>query len=171
MTAIPGRTGVVICRTMEDLALALWVGGLIAIIAAVIPGVFNTFSMEQAGRFLRRVFDGYNRLVAVAVGLFIVAAVGRRWLTRRTEDVDRRRRGEGPMLGVMIAVAAAIFILTPRVVALQEQVFAATEAARQAALDEFFRLHHLVRALYFVNLILGIGLIAMRARTEENRTA
>ena len=32
------------------------------IMAIVIPAVFNSFGMEPAGRFLRRVFDGYGYL-------------------------------------------------------------------------------------------------------------
>ena len=44
----------------ELCALILWVGGLVVIIALVIPALFNSFGMEPAGRFLRRVFDGFG---------------------------------------------------------------------------------------------------------------
>ena len=32
------------------------------IMMVVIPAVFNSFGMEPAGRFLRRVFDGYSQV-------------------------------------------------------------------------------------------------------------
>ena len=57
---------------VEIFALTLWVGGLLVIIATVIPAVFNSVGMEQGGRFLRRVFDGYGLLtmgILVVLGL------------------------------------------------------------------------------------------------------
>ena len=36
---------------IEMCALMIWVGGLLMIVAIVIPAVFNSFGMEPAGRF------------------------------------------------------------------------------------------------------------------------
>ena len=59
---------------VEMFALTLWVGGLVVIIAIVIPAVFNSFGMEPAGRFLRRVFDGYGYLnLGILLVLSLVA--------------------------------------------------------------------------------------------------
>ena len=55
----------------EIFGLMIWVGGLFMIIAVVIPAVFNSFSMEPAGRFLRRVFDGYS-LITLGILLFLI---------------------------------------------------------------------------------------------------
>src|SRR5918996_4096877 len=69
--------------TCELVALTIWIGGLIVIIGSVIPAVFNSFGMEPGGRFLTRVFDGYNRLVIVAVVMLMSVAGFRYWGTGR----------------------------------------------------------------------------------------
>ena len=50
------------CSLLELLGLMVWIGGLAVLLTTVIPAVFNTLGMETGGRFLRRVFDGYNTL-------------------------------------------------------------------------------------------------------------
>ena len=56
-----------ICLTLEWLALGLWVGGLLVLVAAVIPAVFNTFGgQDSGGFFLTRAFEGFkNRILRV----------------------------------------------------------------------------------------------------------
>ena len=59
---------------VEMCALTLWVGGLVVIIAIIIPAVFNSVGMEPAGRFLRRVFDGYGYMnLGILLVLSLVA--------------------------------------------------------------------------------------------------
>ncbi|TAJ07224.1 MAG: DUF4149 domain-containing protein [Nitrospirae bacterium] len=169
----PGR-GLVVCRTLELVALAVWVGGLVAIVGAVIPAVFNSFGMEPGGRFLTRVFDGYNRLTTAAI---VVLAGTTGWRVRQSQhaSVDEPSAGqvqrtEGLLLTVMILIAGLIIlVLGPSSVMLQEQAFAAQgEAAKKAAYDAFFRTHMIVRALYVVNLGLGIALLAVKAARWTN---
>ena len=51
-----------VCQCVEVIALAVWVGGLASIIAAVIPAAFNSpITVEAAGR-----------LIATASGTFAV---------------------------------------------------------------------------------------------------
>ena len=60
------------CITCELLALAVWIGGLLVLVAAVIPAVFNTFGgQDTGGFFLTRAFDGYNRLVLGSAAILI----------------------------------------------------------------------------------------------------
>lgn len=164
-----GQRGLVVCSALESVALAVWVGGLIVIIGAVIPAVFNSFGMEPGGRFLTRVFDGYNRLTVAAI-LVLSGTTGWRVRQSRTDGdsgpvANRVSRTEGILLSLMIALAALIIlVLGPASVTLQEQAFAAQgEAAKKAAYDAFFRTHMIVRTLYVVNLGLGIGLLAVKA--------
>ena len=50
--------------TLEWVALGVWVGGLLILVAAVIPAVFNTFGgQDSGGFFLTRAFEGFNRAV------------------------------------------------------------------------------------------------------------
>jgi len=142
------------------------------IIGAVIPAVFNSFGMEPGGRFLTRVFDGYNRLTALALALLIGTAG---WRVRHSRSETAAHggtghvsRSEGMLLAVMIVIAALIIlVLGPSSMTLQEQAFAAQgDAAKKAAYDAFFRTHTIVRALYVVNLGLGIALLAVKAKTK-----
>ena len=66
--------------TLEFLALGVWIGGLIVLVGAVIPAVFNTWGGQESGGFLlTRAFEGYNHLVVVAL-IVLVAAMGyRQW--------------------------------------------------------------------------------------------
>ncbi len=171
-----GQRGLIVCHTLELVALAVWVGGLVVIIGAVIPAVFNSFGMEPGGRFLTRVFDGYNRLTLAAI---VVLAGATGWRVRQsrkggdsTQAGSRMSRTEGMLLSLMIAVAALIIlVLGPMSVTLQEQAFAAQgEAAKKAAYDAFFRTHMIVRALYVVNLGVGIALLAVKAKQWINGT-
>jgi len=161
------RRVVLTCYSLELAALAIWVGGLIVIIAAVIPAVFNSLSMEMGGRFLTRVFDGYNRLVVMAAVALIALGIGR-WLLKN--------HPLGYMLGLspaelillvamVVNAGVIIFVLDPASVALQEQAFAATiEGERKAAYDAFFRSHAMVRALYVLNLGLGTAMIPIKVK-------
>jgi uncharacterized membrane protein len=153
---------------IELLALAVWVGGLVVIIGAIIPAVFNSFNMEAGGRFLTRVFEGYNRLVLAAMGAtggaFALRAV-LLWKGGLTEVLPSRT--EAILFGMMVAVATVIvFVLEPETIVLQEDAFRVKEAtARKAAYEAFFRLHMVVRGLYLLNLGLGISLIIAKLRT------
>ncbi|MBI5410554.1 MAG: DUF4149 domain-containing protein [Nitrospirae bacterium] len=162
--------GLLTCSTFELAALAVWVGGLVVIVGAVIPAVFNSFGMEPGGRFLTRVFDGYNRLTAGAIVILVATAGWRIWNARRS-SVDSPAdmvvtRPEVVLLSTMVLVASLIILwLGPWSVTLQEQAFAASgEEAKKAAYDAFFRTHALVRGLYLLNLGLGIALLAVKVR-------
>lgn len=157
--------------TLELVALAIWIGGLVVIMAAVIPAVFNSFGMESGGRFLTRVFIGYNRLTTAALVILVSASAWRVWASRGMASTGGEvgmavRRPEAVLLTVMVIVAALIgVVLGPASVALQEQAFAAEgEAAKKAAYEAFFRSHTVVRGLYVVNLGLGIALLAVKVR-------
>lgn len=156
------RRGLLACHTLELVALAIWVGGLVVIMAAVIPAVFNSMGMEPGGRFLTRVFDGYNLVVAVAILVLVGAAAWR--MVVHPGRGSAVTRPELLLLVAMIVVAAAIgLVLGPESVRLQEQAFATQdEAAKKAALDAFFRTHAVVRGLYMFNLGLGITLLTVK---------
>jgi uncharacterized membrane protein len=152
---------------LELLALAIWVGGLIVIIAAVIPAVFNTLSMEIGGRFLTRVFDGYNRLVLIAATALVALGMARWTLKNRPlGEVLGLSAAELTLLAAMVLIAGMIiFVLEPASVSLQEQAFAAkAEGERKAAYDAFFRSHAVVRALYVLNLGVGMAMIPLKVR-------
>ena len=153
---------VVTCHCVEVIALAVWVGGLVSIIAAVIPAVFNSpITMEAGGRLLTKTFHGYDRLVVVSAGAIMLSMLARGAIAK-----DLVSTPELAVAGVMAMVALGLtFYLNPEVVRLQELAFATTETdAKKAAYDVFFTYHWIARALYIVNLGLGMTLLGMKVR-------
>jgi uncharacterized membrane protein len=156
--------GAVCLLSLEFLALGVWVGGLIVLVGAVIPAVFNTFGgQESGGFFLTRAFEGYNRLVVVAL-IVLGAAMGyRHW---RGEAVPRVSRSEWILLSAMGGIAGVIIlVLHPQAAALQAEAFGLKdEQAKKAAFEAFFRLHKPIRSLYVVNMVLGTWLLVLKAK-------
>ncbi len=152
---------------VEICALTLWVGGLIVIIAVVIPAVFNSFGMEPAGRFLRRVFDGYGYLnVGILCVLTLVSFLRFRTYGQDPSFLFSVTAGEWWLLGGMLMVTVGILgILGPQAVALQEEAFEAiSKEHKELAYSQFFRLHMIVRALHLVNVGLAFSLFILKLR-------
>ena len=150
------------CQWVEVIALAVWVGGLVTIIAAVIPAVFGSpVTIEAGGRLLTKTFHGYDRLVLVSAGALMLSM-----LTREVVAKDLISRPEWAVAGIMVMVAVGLtFYLNPEVVRLQELAFATTETeAKKAAYDAFFHYHWIARILYLINLGLGMTLLCMKVR-------
>src|ERR1700675_3957321 len=130
----------VCCLTLEWLALGVWVGGLLVLIGAVIPAVFNTFGgQDSGGLFLTQAFEGYNRFVIGAVAIMCAASWYRWWSGDPAVAVSR---GELVLLAGMVVIAGIIIVwLHPSAAALQAQAFAVKEeAARKAAFEALFRI-------------------------------
>ena len=148
--------------TLEWLALSLWVGGLVVLVAAVIPAVFNTFGgQDSGGFFLTRAFEGFNRVVLGSIAVLVAGLV---WRHKAQHPAMVPTRAEIIVLGAMVLIAGIIIgVLHPQAAALQAEAFAIKdEAARKAAFAAFFKIHMPVRALYMVNLCLGMVLMGIR---------
>ncbi len=161
--------GLTCALSLELLALGIWVGGLIVLIGAVIPAVFNTFGgQDSGGLFLTKAFEGFNRLVVAAIAVLGLSLGYRRWNGEPAASVSR---GEVIVLALMGLIAAVIIlVLHPQAAALQAQAFALKdEQARKAAFEAFFRLHMPIRSLYMVNLVLGMALLVMKVRRSYRR--
>ena len=155
---------IVVCLTLEWLALGLWVGGMAVLIGAVIPAVFNTFGgQDSGGLFLTRAFEGYQRLVMGAVVVLCVSSWYRWWSGVQAVAVGR---GELIVLGLMVAMAGVIIVvLHPQAVELQAEAFAAQEeATKKAAFEALFRILMPIRVLYGVTLVLGVLLMGIKSR-------
>ena len=158
------RWGMVCCLTLEWVALAVWVGGMIVLSGAVIPAVFNTFGgQDSGGMFLTRAFEGYHRFVTGAGVVLAVALLGRWWSGEARVVVSV---SEIIVLAMMVVIAGVIMlVLHPEAAALQTQAFATKdEGTKKAAFEAFFRVLLPIRSLYMVNLVLGLLLIGIRAK-------
>ena len=134
------------------------------LVGAVIPAVFNTFGgQESGGLFLTKAFEGYNRLVVVALVILMSAMAYRHWVA---DPVGRVSRGEWLLLSAMGGIAGVIIlVLHPQAAALQAEAFGLRdEQAKKAAFEAFFRLHKPIRTLYVVNGLLGIWLFVLKAK-------
>ena len=163
------RWGMVGCLTLEWLALGVWVGGLLVLIGAVIPAVFNTFGgQDLGGLFLTRAFEGYHRFVIGALAILCATSWYRWWSGDPAVAVGR---GEMTLLAGMLVIAGIIIVwLHPHAAALQAQAFAVQEAAaKKAAFEALFRILMPVRWLYMVNLALGILLIGIKTKRSLYR--
>ncbi len=158
------RWVLVCCVTLEWIALAVWVGGMIVLSGAVIPAVFNTFGgQDSGGLFLTRAFEGYQRFILGAAAVLCLAVWYRWWSGTPTVNVDR---SEVVVLTSMVMIAVLIVaVLHPQAAALQAQAFATKdEVAKKGALEALFRILLPIRSLYMVNLVLGVVLIALRVK-------
>ena len=151
----------------EILGLMVWVGGLLMIIAVVIPAVFNSFGMEPAGRFLRRLFDGYSLMTLGVLLLLVVMMCFRYWYGHQSSAVLFPVIRIEVILLVAMAITTILImgVLGPKAVLLQEQAFeAVTELDKKTAYDQFFRVHMIVRALHLINVGLAAGLLISKLR-------
>ncbi|MDF0652907.1 MAG: DUF4149 domain-containing protein [Nitrospira sp.] len=156
------RWGMVGCLTLEWVALAVWIGGMVVLSGAVIPAVFNTFGgQDSGGMFLTRAFEGYHRLVIGAGAILCATVCYRRWSGDPILDVGR---SEMVVLALMVAIAGLIIVvLHPNAAALQAQAFATKdEAVKKEALEALFRVLMPIRSLYMLNLLLGLVLIGIK---------
>ncbi len=151
----------------ELIGLAIWIGGLAVILTTVIPAVFNTLGMEQGGRFLRRVFDGYNNLTTSIVILLLSTAAIRSWKVRQIpENILPVSQWEwGLMIALVLVTGSIVLFLGPKAIELQEVAFASeSQEAKKTAYDAFFRIHMIVRALHLINVGLAISLLVVKFR-------
>ena len=160
---------ITVCQCIEVIALAVWVGGLVSIIAAVIPAVFSTIGMEAGGRMLTKTFQGYDRLTQFSAGLLLLAMMVRIWgagvWSPSASWKEQVGMTELVVLMTMVAIAAALtFWLTPETARLQGIAFSAKEDVKRAAYDEFFTYHRVARVLYLINLGLGVTLLCMKVQ-------
>ena len=163
------RWGMVGCLTLEWIALAVWIGGMVILSGAVIPAVFNTFGgQDSGGMFLTRAFEGYHRFVVGAGAILCATLWYRRWSGNPIVEVGR---SEMIVLAVMVMIAGLIIlVLHPNAVALQVQAFATKdEITRKTALEGLFRVLLPTRTLYMLNLLLGLALIGIKAKRSLDR--
>ena len=163
------RWGMIACLTLEWLALGLWVGGMMVLIGAVIPTVFNTFGGQDiGGLFLTKVFESYHRLVIGAIAVLGLGCWYRWWTGDPLVTVSG---SELSLLAGMVGIAGLIIlVLHPQATALQAQAFSLQDPTeKKAALEALFRVLIPVRWLYLGNLLMGIILIVFKVIRSHGR--
>ncbi len=163
------RKLIVVCQCVEVIALAVWVGGLVSIIVAAIPAVINTMGnpggVEAGGRLLTRTFHRYDHLSMVSAGFIIIGMLARVYATTGhwREQISLT---EIVVLGTMTMIALYLtFFFNPQIAHLQELAFSAQDKVeRSMAYQDFFFGHYIARALYMINLGLGIAVLCLKVK-------
>jgi hypothetical protein len=151
---------------MEWLALSLWVGGLTVLVGGVIPAVFNTFGgQESGGVFLTKAFENYQRFLMGSAVVLCGGLAYRRWSGEQAVAVGW---GEVVIVAVMVvSIGIIVLVLHPQAVSLQERAFAVSgEEAKRAAFEALFRVLMPIRILYTVTAVLGVALMAVKAKAS-----
>lgn len=151
--------------------LAVWVGGSVAVDAAVVPGAFRILERDDAVKLGVRLFATFNFveciLGAVAVPLALVFGL-RGWGSR-----IRHRAATGILLGMTLLAVTFLLILTPaitgRVEELQQTGFDfSDETAMPTARRSLRALHTLYAALDATKILAGFAVLWLLATRRRS---
>jgi uncharacterized membrane protein len=118
MRELPGtqRTNDLVAAAAEavaTLAMALWLGGLLALGALAAPTVFGELERDSAGTVMGTIFGKFDRMVLVLVVVFAVAETVRTYMDRdRLGSALARIRLSLAVLLVALALISSLW-LTP----------------------------------------------------------
>lgn len=138
----------------HTLALALWVGGTVAIGVIVAPVAFaEADSRQTAGRIVGRSLRRFDRLVVgCIVALAVTSVLMVRWFGRWSPWYAI----EYACIALMSASALfSMFVLTPRIRVLREAFPVAGPPEGSEAAERFERLHRLAVVAMQFNLACG----------------
>ena len=145
----------------RDLALAVWLGGLIVIDLVETPARFRVAAIDrnQVVAVGREVFAALNR-TEVIVGALLVAASA--LLAGRAADVSRKSLAALAGVGVMWLVALAqYFWARPRMSAATKELDLVNRRPEDARFRVFRRRHKTYVALDLVKMALGLAALGM----------
>ncbi len=154
-------TGDWVLTFARDLALGVWLGGLIVIDLVETPARFRVKAIDrnQVVAVGREVFAALNRM-EVFVGALLVAAGA--LLVGRAAGVPHKSLAALIGVGVMWLVALAqYFWARPRMSAATKELDLVNRQPGDARLDALRRLHKTYVALDFVKVALGLAALAL----------
>lgn len=160
-------------RYLALIALALWIGGLVALGLVAAPELFDALQARNpaGGRQLAgELFGGiFSRFQYVAWGLggVLLASLG-----TRAALGPRPRRFAVRMWTVSAMLAASVvtsFVITPRIDDIRREVSGPVAAlsANDARKVTFGRLHALSNGLMLLTVLTGVGLIWVEMRDSH----
>lgn len=151
-------------NVLQYLVLTLWVGAMFAFGALYAPVLFRSLpSRDSAGAIAGETLARIDTLGLVAGGILVLVTI--------LQAIDPSVRwpvdlGRIILAAVMLALVIVSSVsVRPRVTAVRQQMgkpideFAADDPLRV----EYNRHHRLSRLLFSINLLLGVGLIALSA--------
>ena len=145
----------------RDLALAVWLGGLIVMDFVETPARFrvNAVSRNQLVVVGRAVFAAFNRM-EVVVGALLVAASA--LLVGRAAAVSQKSLAALVSVGVMWLIALAQFFwVRPRMSAATKELDLVNRRPEDVRFHALRRWHKTYVALDFVKVVLGLAAFGM----------
>jgi uncharacterized membrane protein len=151
-------------RYAAVLALAVWVGGLIALAAVVAPAMFDVLGAMGAGGRLQaatifaEALRRFDRFAFICSGVLLVSLAARAVLGPRPRRFAVRAGIAGLMLAATLWTA---FVIAPSIERTQREIggLPSSLPPNDARRIEFGRLHQLATALGFVPLAGGLTLL------------
>jgi uncharacterized membrane protein len=144
--------------------LALIIGGTLALGAFTAPVLFQQFSRPEAGTAMTVIFRRYDVVLTVAFVLVIMGEALRLWhcqgclMNPIISWLPTARVATTALL--VIAMVLGLFVLSPKLEALQTDTTLHTDNAKMAA---FQSIHKQSEQVYKSKLLLGIILLALLA--------
>ena len=145
---------------LYTLTLALWTGGMALFTFIVTPALFRSFTRDQAGDIVGKLFPGYfTYLLALsALALLLFFLLG-------AEQTTRSFRASLFLLVVAVIINAyVLFSLHPRTVEVKQQVASFERGAPDSPARKEFRNLHAVSAGLNLFLILDSVVLLMISR-------
>jgi hypothetical protein len=138
---------------LERLLLTLWIGGLWVIGFVVAPTLFATLpETSMAGTVAGVLFTSISRIGLLCGSALLLLA----WLQKACGE----RRRELLVIGLMfVLILIGEFVLAP--------IMGDLRAAGQTGSERFGQLHGLATAVYGINCLLGLVLVAIRRETPN----
>lgn len=135
-----------IIPALERILLTLWVGGLWITGFVVAPTLFATLpSTALAGDVAAALFSGLSRIGLVCGAVLLVLGILQGgWRVRRWRILL--------LVCMLLLVVAGEYVLAPMIGEMR--------SAGQVATERFGRLHWLATALFGINCLLGLALVA-----------
>ncbi len=141
----------------ERILLTLWVGGTWAIGYLAVPSLFHALDDRQlAGALAGNMFTAIYVVGAVAT----IALLGGAFYNSGARAVRAWRTWV--MIGALVLIAAAFFIIQP----MMQDLKAAGLAPGSDAAAQFGRLHGVSSLMYMVTSVLGLVLVIFGLRPE-----
>ncbi len=139
-----------------NLILALWVGGIAIFTFIITPAIFRSFSRDQAGEIVGKLFPGYflYNLVTAALALILFLLVA-------GDQTTSAARVSLFLLTIALCINAyVVFKLHPDTVRVKQQIVSfERESPDSPARKQFSRLHAVSASLNLLLLAEGIVLL------------
>jgi hypothetical protein len=141
---------------LQNIGLALVLGGILTIGAFVAPVLFKQFPREAAGAAMTIVFKRYDIVLLVSVGLILLGE------TLRVMTTGWPKMGifTGLRMGLMVLMMGILLYsalkITPQMSAMQAEGLTTPQAMFQ-----FGQLHQLIEKLYKIAVVFAAVLLGM----------